>query len=130
MSSATYRLTRIHRSLDDAITTEARRRMPNSLKLLRLKRLRLAVKDRLAVHAGAAVEVTGRARVGDPRPFRPRARRDRTMAVAKGGSGGGRRAVARATGFEPATPGLEGSCSIRPIHGKCRPAHHRLRCPL
>ena len=47
MSSATYRLTRIHRSLDDAITAEMRRRLPDSLKLLRLKRLRLAVKDRL-----------------------------------------------------------------------------------
>ena len=49
MSSATYRLTRIHRSLDEAITAEARRRLPNSLKLLRLKKLRLIVKDRLAV---------------------------------------------------------------------------------
>jgi uncharacterized protein len=47
MSSATYRLTRIHRSLDEAITQEMRRRLPDSLKLLRLKRLRLAVKDRL-----------------------------------------------------------------------------------
>jgi hypothetical protein len=47
MSSATYRLTRIHRSLDDAISQEMRRRLPDSLKLLRLKRLRLAVKDRL-----------------------------------------------------------------------------------
>ncbi len=48
MSSATYRLTRIHRSLDDAIRAEMRRRLPDSLKLLRLKKLRLAVKDRLA----------------------------------------------------------------------------------
>ncbi len=48
MSSATYRLTRIHRSLDDAISREMARRLPDSLKLLRLKRLRLAVKDRLA----------------------------------------------------------------------------------
>lgn len=47
MSSATYRLTRIHRSLDDAIASEMRRRLPDSLKLLRLKKLRLAVKDRL-----------------------------------------------------------------------------------
>ena len=47
MSSATYRLTRIHRSLDEAIREEMRRRLPDSLKLLRLKRLRLAVKDRL-----------------------------------------------------------------------------------
>jgi hypothetical protein len=48
MSSSTYRLTHIHRRLDDAITDEMRRRMPDSLKLLRLKKLRLAVKDRLA----------------------------------------------------------------------------------
>jgi hypothetical protein len=48
MSSATYRLTRIHRSLDEAITKELRRPAPSSLKLLRLKKLRLAVKDRLA----------------------------------------------------------------------------------
>ena len=48
MSSASYRLTHIHRSLDEAITTETRRQLPNSLKLLRLKKLRLMVKDRLA----------------------------------------------------------------------------------
>ena len=48
MSSATYRLIRTHRGLDDAIATELGRRVPDSLKLLRLKRLRLAVKDRLA----------------------------------------------------------------------------------
>lgn len=48
MSSAAYRLTHIHRRLDDAITVEASRRLPDSLKLLRLKKLRLAVKDRLA----------------------------------------------------------------------------------
>ncbi|MEA3065937.1 MAG: hypothetical protein QOJ27_2389 [Sphingomonadales bacterium] len=48
MSSATYRLTHIHRRLDEAIASEASRRLPDSLKLLRLKKLRLAVKDRLA----------------------------------------------------------------------------------
>ncbi|HEX8363996.1 MAG TPA: DUF465 domain-containing protein [Allosphingosinicella sp.] len=47
MSSATYRLTRIHRRLDDAIGLEMQRRLPDSLRLLRLKKLRLAVKDRL-----------------------------------------------------------------------------------
>ena len=47
MSSATYRLTRIHRGIDDAISNEMRRRSPDSFKLLRLKKLRLAVKDRL-----------------------------------------------------------------------------------
>ena len=48
MSSAAYRLTHIHRRLDDAITRETARRLPDSLRLLRLKKLRLAVKDRLA----------------------------------------------------------------------------------
>ena len=48
MSSSTYRLTQTHRRLDDAISTEMGRRLPDSLKLLRLKKLRLAVKDRLA----------------------------------------------------------------------------------
>lgn len=48
MSSSTYRLTQTHRRLDDAITREMSRRLPDSLKLLRLKKLRLAVKDRLA----------------------------------------------------------------------------------
>ena len=47
MSSALYRLTRTHRSLDEAISLEMGRRLPDSLKLLRLKKLRLAVKDRL-----------------------------------------------------------------------------------
>jgi hypothetical protein len=48
MSSSAYRLTHIHRRLDEAIADETGRRLPDSLKLLRLKKLRLAVKDRLA----------------------------------------------------------------------------------
>ena len=55
MSSATYRLTRIHRSLDDAISMELRRRVPDSFKLLRLKKLRLSVKDRLTALMRAPV---------------------------------------------------------------------------
>ena len=47
MSSSTYRLTQTHRRLDDAISREMRLRLPDSLKLLRLKKLRLLVKDRL-----------------------------------------------------------------------------------
>ena len=47
MTSTTYRLTQIHRSLDDAISKEMKHRVPNSFRLLRLKKLRLAVKDRL-----------------------------------------------------------------------------------
>lgn len=47
MSTSTYRLTQTHRRLDDAISREMRLRLPDSLKLLRLKKLRLLVKDRL-----------------------------------------------------------------------------------
>jgi hypothetical protein len=48
MSAATYRLTLIHRQLDDAIRNEMKRRRPDSLRLLRLKKLKLSVKDRLS----------------------------------------------------------------------------------
>jgi hypothetical protein len=48
MSSSTYRLTQTHRGLDEAISREMRRPLPDSFRLLRLKKLRLAVKDRLA----------------------------------------------------------------------------------
>jgi hypothetical protein len=47
MSASTYRLTLIHRSLDQSIAKEMRRLVPDSLRLLRLKKLKLAVKDRL-----------------------------------------------------------------------------------
>ena len=55
MSSSTYRLTHIHRRLDEAISSEMGRRLPDSLKLLRLKKLRLAVKDRLTTLMGRRV---------------------------------------------------------------------------
>lgn len=48
MSIETYRLTTIHQGLDDAIHAEMRRRMPNTMRLLRLKKLKLSVKDRLS----------------------------------------------------------------------------------
>lgn len=48
MSNKAYRLTRIHRSLDEAISREMARIAPSSLRLLRMKKLRLMVKDRLA----------------------------------------------------------------------------------
>ena len=48
MPASAYRLTRIHSSLDEAIRKEARNRWPDSLRLLRLKKMKLAVKDRLA----------------------------------------------------------------------------------
>jgi len=40
-------LTRLHARLDEQIRTELKRRVPDSFRLLRLKRLRLQVKDRL-----------------------------------------------------------------------------------
>lgn len=48
MSATTYRLTLIHRSLDESIRRELSLRRPDPFRLLRLKKLRLAVKDRLA----------------------------------------------------------------------------------
>ena len=47
MKDLFHRLTRAHRLLDDEIRSELERRFPNHVKLLRLKKLRLAVKDRL-----------------------------------------------------------------------------------
>ena len=47
MSSSTYRLTAIHRSLDESIRKEMKERLPDALRLLRLKKMKLAVKDRL-----------------------------------------------------------------------------------
>ena len=47
MKNLIYRLTLIHRKVDDEIRGELARRFPDSIKLLRLKKLRLAIKDRL-----------------------------------------------------------------------------------
>lgn len=47
MNSIIYRLTIIHRKLDDEIRRELKRRFPDSIRLLRLKKLKLAIKDRL-----------------------------------------------------------------------------------
>lgn len=43
-----YRLTVLHRQLDDAERREVRRRGADPFRLLRLKTLKLAVKERLA----------------------------------------------------------------------------------
>jgi hypothetical protein len=48
MNKFFYRLTLIHRRLDDEIRAELSRRLPDSIRLLRLKKLKLANKDRLA----------------------------------------------------------------------------------
>jgi hypothetical protein len=47
MNAFIYRLTAVHRRLDDEIRRELRRRFPDTIRLLRLKKLKLAVKDRL-----------------------------------------------------------------------------------
>ena len=47
MSALIYKLTVVHGQLDDAIRYEHKRRFPDGIRLLRLKKLRLAVKDRL-----------------------------------------------------------------------------------
>ena len=47
MNAIMYRLTFIHRKLDEEIRRELKRRFPDTMRLLRLKKLKLAVKDRL-----------------------------------------------------------------------------------
>lgn len=42
-----YRLTQIHRQLDEAIRRESHRPASDRFRVLRLKKLKLAVKDRL-----------------------------------------------------------------------------------
>lgn len=45
-----YRLTVMHRKIDTEIDRERQRRSPDAFRLLRLKKLRLAVKDRITSH--------------------------------------------------------------------------------
>jgi hypothetical protein len=47
MTTLIYRLTQTHRKLDEEIRAELERRAPDWLRLLRLKKLKLMVKDRL-----------------------------------------------------------------------------------
>ncbi|ATE67355.1 YdcH family protein [Rhizorhabdus dicambivorans] len=42
-----YRLTELHQRIDSALRDERRRPFPDSLQLMRLKRLKLSIKDRL-----------------------------------------------------------------------------------
>lgn len=48
MNAHIYQLSVLHRRLDEAVRQETRRRSGDAWRLLRLKKLRLAVKDRLA----------------------------------------------------------------------------------
>lgn len=50
MNAFIYRLSTIHRRLDEEIRRELKHRAPDAIRLLRLKKLRLAVKDRLHRH--------------------------------------------------------------------------------
>jgi hypothetical protein len=47
MSALIYKMTVVHSRLDDEIRRVLERRFPSSIRLLRLKKLRLAIKDRL-----------------------------------------------------------------------------------
>ncbi|MBD3762158.1 DUF465 domain-containing protein [Sphingomonadaceae bacterium G21617-S1] len=50
MNPSIYRLSTIHSQIDREIRSELRRRVPDWVRLLRLKKLRLAIKDRIAGH--------------------------------------------------------------------------------
>jgi len=50
MNILLYKLTLIHHKLDEEIRRELKRRAPSWVRLLRLKKLKLAVKDRLHNH--------------------------------------------------------------------------------
>ena len=49
MSWRVFRLTERHRRIDDALRTELRRARPDTFALMRLKRMKLKIKDALAV---------------------------------------------------------------------------------
>ena len=51
MNAYIYRLSVVHHRLDEEIRSEIRRRFPDPIRLLRLKKLRLAVKDRMSTRA-------------------------------------------------------------------------------
>jgi hypothetical protein len=62
-SEPLHRLTLLHRRLDAEIAAERALRLPDEVRLARLKKFKLAVKDRLAQYAQR-----GRAAVGPRRP--------------------------------------------------------------
>jgi hypothetical protein len=55
MNPSIYRLASVHSKLDDEIRRESRRRLPDGFRIQRLKKLRLAIKDRLHSRAGAVL---------------------------------------------------------------------------
>lgn len=50
MKDLLYRMSVVHRKLDLEIINEAKRRWPDVWRLARLKKLRLALRDRIAGH--------------------------------------------------------------------------------
>ena len=50
MNALLHRLSMLHRKLDEEIRRELAQRFPNSIKLLRLKKLKLMAKDRMYRH--------------------------------------------------------------------------------
>ena len=50
MYALLHRLSMLHRKLDEEIRRELAQRFPSSLKLLRLKKLKLVAKDRMYRH--------------------------------------------------------------------------------
>ena len=47
MNPFNYRLTRAHNKLDEELRSDQKRRAPDTWRMLRLKKLRLVIKDRL-----------------------------------------------------------------------------------
>ncbi|KGB57728.1 DUF465 domain-containing protein [Sphingopyxis bauzanensis] len=58
MNSITYRMALAHSKLDAEISREQKRRIPDSWRLLRLKKLRLAIKDRMHRLIGSRLQGT------------------------------------------------------------------------
>lgn len=52
VSNFTYTMIRLHKRLDDQIRQELKQRVPDSFRLLRLKKLRLRIKDRMHARMG------------------------------------------------------------------------------
>ncbi|MCH4152022.1 MAG: YdcH family protein [Sphingobium sp.] len=52
-----FRLHELHRRIDEALRAEQRQSFPNPFEIMRLKKLKLAIKDRLAMLARKEMRV-------------------------------------------------------------------------